>query len=138
MKKELLKNNKINIIKYLILFAITIINIIVVNIYFKEISIDFTYMNIFLFLFFSVIFIDIKKHKLKQIFVSDLNIYDIWEDSNKDLFIKMTNEHSISIGSKGKHSPSDMWKLLDSSLFIKPNNNTPVKKVGKLQFNSDI
>ena len=35
----------------------------------------------------------------------DLEIYDIWESPNGNLFIKISGDYSIGLGSKGNHEP---------------------------------
>ena len=64
----------------------------------------------------------------------DLEIYDIWESPNGNLFIKLSEDWSIAIGPKGHHQPNVEWGELNRSQYIKRNDVTPVKKVGKLKF----
>ena len=35
----------------------------------------------------------------------DLEMYDIWESPNGNLFIKISDSYSIAIGPKGGHEP---------------------------------
>lgn len=69
----------------------------------------------------------------------DLEIYDIWESPNGNLFIKVTDNYSIAIGTKGYHEPFKEdseygYNDLDRTQYVKANNITPVKKVGRLVF----
>ena len=78
-------------------------------------------------IFFNVIFILIMLEK-------DLEIYDIWESPNKNLFIKISNDYSIAIGSKGNHKPNEDFCDLKRTQYVKSNDITPVKKIGKIIF----
>jgi hypothetical protein len=62
----------------------------------------------------------------------DLEIYDIWESPNGNLFIKISDDYSIGIGAKGHHEPHE-WETKISQ-YVKSNNITPVKKVGRMVF----
>ena len=62
----------------------------------------------------------------------DLEIYDVWESPNGQLFIRITEDYSIAIGAKGYHAPHD--HDLKVSQFVKINDVTPVKKVGRIIF----
>jgi len=64
----------------------------------------------------------------------DLEIYDIWESPNENLFIKISDNYSIGIGPKGHHEPNEEWNELKSVKYVKSNNITPVKKVGRIVF----
>jgi hypothetical protein len=64
----------------------------------------------------------------------DLEIYDIWESPNGNLFIKISDDYSIGIGTKGNHEPNEEWGELKRTQYVKSNNITPVKKVGKMVF----
>ena len=64
----------------------------------------------------------------------DLEIYDVWESLNGNLFIKLSNNYSIAIGQKDSHEPNIEWNELNKSQYVKSNNISTVKKVGKLQF----
>jgi hypothetical protein len=66
----------------------------------------------------------------------DLAVYDVWKSVNGNLFIKLTDEHSIAIGSKGHHVPSEYD--LKQSQYVKKNNVTPVKKVGRIIFDNEL
>ncbi len=65
----------------------------------------------------------------------DLEIYDVWESPNGNVFIKMTEEYSIAIGVLGCHEPNEND---NKSPYIKKNDITPVKKVGRVMFNADL
>lgn len=65
---------------------------------------------------------------------NDLEIYDVWEAPTKNIFIKICDEYSIAIGCRGNHTPNIEWGALKTSQYIKANNITEVKKVGKLIF----
>ena len=71
---------------------------------------------------------------MKKLKECDLNIYDVWESPNGNLFIKLTDEYSIAIGSKGNHQPNEDWGELKHSQFVKANNITTVKKVGTIKW----
>ena len=64
----------------------------------------------------------------------DLKIYDVWESPNGNLFIKISDNYSIAIGPKGNHEPNIEWGDLIRTQYVKSNNVTPVKKVGKIVF----
>jgi len=64
----------------------------------------------------------------------DLEIYDIWESPNENLFIKISDDYSIGIGTKGHHEPNEEWGELKRTQYVKSNNITPVKKVGRMVF----
>jgi hypothetical protein len=63
----------------------------------------------------------------------DLEIYDIWESPNGNLFIKICDDYSIAIGPKGHHEPNE-WGDLKRSQYVKSNNIVSVKKVGRVVF----
>ena len=67
-------------------------------------------------------------------FEKDLEIYDIWEVENGNLFIKISDEYSIAIGSKGNHVPNIEWGDLERTQYVKRDDIVPVKKVGRLVF----
>ncbi len=64
----------------------------------------------------------------------DLDVYDIWQAPNGNLFIKITDDYSIGIGSKGHHEPQEALSELNRTQYVKENNVTPVKKVGRMVF----
>jgi len=64
----------------------------------------------------------------------DLDILDVWESPNGNLFIKVSDEYSIGIGAKGHHAPNNEWGELKRSQYVKASNVCPVKKVGKIVF----
>ena len=64
----------------------------------------------------------------------DLEVYDVWESPNSNLFIKVCDEFSIAIGAKGNHSPNCEWRELERSQYVKSSDVVPVKKVGKIVF----
>ena len=61
----------------------------------------------------------------------DLDIYDVWQAPNDNLFIKVSEEYSIAIGPKGHHAPSKTWNELSHSQYVK-RGDVPVIKVGKV------
>lgn len=65
---------------------------------------------------------------------TELEIYDVYEAVSGNLFIKISNDYSIAIGSKGFHDPSNHLYELDETQYVKINNICNVKKVGKLIF----
>jgi hypothetical protein len=64
----------------------------------------------------------------------DLEIYDVWESPNGNLFIKLTDDYSIAIGPKGEHQPLEDANDLKRTQYVKSNDVFPVKKVGKIVF----
>ena len=62
----------------------------------------------------------------------DLKIYDLWESPNGNLFLKVSEDYSIALGTKGYHKPNEYD--LKGTQYIKSNGVTPAKKVGKLKF----
>jgi hypothetical protein len=64
----------------------------------------------------------------------DLEIYDVWESPNGNLFVKLTDDYSIAIGPKGDHAPLEEMGELKKTQYVKSNDVTPVKKVGKIVF----
>lgn len=62
----------------------------------------------------------------------DLEVYDVWESPNENLFIKISDNFSIAIGPKGYHEPSE--SELKHSAYLKRNEIVPVKKVGRIIF----
>lgn len=47
--------------------------------------------------------------KIKVMLEKDLDIYDIWQSPNGNLFIKISDDYSIGIGIKGHHEPNEEW-----------------------------
>jgi hypothetical protein len=69
----------------------------------------------------------------------DLDIYDVWESPNGNLFIKVSEEYSIAIGSKGDHNPtSEGFDDFKHSQYVPSSNIVTVKKVGKIFFNKEL
>ena len=66
----------------------------------------------------------------------DLEIFDVWQAPNDNLFIKVSDEYSLAIGPKGHHVPSATWNDLSRSQYVKRGDITPVIKVGKVLFSS--
>lgn len=64
----------------------------------------------------------------------DLNIFDVWESPNGNQFIKISNEYSIAIGGEGDHEPNIEAGDLKHTQYVKSNDITPVKKIGKIVF----
>ena len=64
----------------------------------------------------------------------DLEIYDVWQFMNGNLFIKISDEYSIAIGQKGVHSPSLEANDLSRTQYIKRDEVSEVEKVGRLVF----
>jgi hypothetical protein len=61
----------------------------------------------------------------------ELDIYDIWQSSNGNLFIKLNAEYSIAIGQFGEHKPNACD--LEGPQFVRTS-NSPARRVGKLKF----
>ncbi len=70
----------------------------------------------------------------KELLEKDLNIYDVWEAPNGNIFIKISNDYSIAIGPKGGHEPNEEWGDLKRTQYVKSSKITPVKKIGKITF----
>lgn len=66
----------------------------------------------------------------------DLLVYDVWKSPNGNLFIKLGDKYSIAIGPKGYHEPRE--HELNVSQYIKSNDITPVKKVGRIIFDNEL
>jgi hypothetical protein len=64
----------------------------------------------------------------------DLDIYDVWESHNQNIFIKVSDSYSIAIGSRGNHEPNAEWGELKSTQYVKANDVSPVKKIGRIIF----
>jgi hypothetical protein len=64
----------------------------------------------------------------------DLEIYDVWESPNGNLFIKICDDYSIAIGQKGHHEPNVEWNELNRTSYVKSNDIIPVKKIGSINF----
>lgn len=64
----------------------------------------------------------------------DLEIYDVFESPNGNLFIRMSENYSIAIGAKGDHEPNTEWCELKTTQYVKRNDVAPVKKVGRIIF----
>ena len=62
----------------------------------------------------------------------DLDIYDVWESPNNNLFLKITDKYSLAIGPKGFHDPRQ--HDLNGGLYVESNNVTPVKRIGGIIF----
>jgi hypothetical protein len=77
---------------------------------------------------------DFIKESQETIAEKDLEVLDVWESPNGNLFIKVSEEYSIGIGPKGHHAPNIEWGELNRSQYVKASNVCPVKKVGKLVF----
>jgi len=73
---------------------------------------------------------ELKNHAIEK----DLEIYDVWEASSGNLFIKISDEYSIAIGSKGQHNPIEEHGDLKRTQYVKCDGVSPVKKVGKIVF----
>lgn len=63
----------------------------------------------------------------------DLEIYDVWESPNKNLFIKISDNYSIAIGEKGEHEPLKGY-YENQTLYVKRSETCEVKKVGRIIF----
>lgn len=64
----------------------------------------------------------------------DLKIYDVWESPNGNLFIKISDDYSIGIGTKGHHEPNEEYGDLKRTQYVKSDSVTPVKRVGRMVF----
>ncbi len=64
----------------------------------------------------------------------DLKTYDVWQSLNGNLFLKISDEYSIAIGSKGFHDPVPENGDLSRTQYIKCDEVSEVEKVGRLVF----
>jgi hypothetical protein len=60
----------------------------------------------------------------------ELELYDVWESPNGNIFIKMGAGWSIGIGHINGHQPNQLD--LSKTQYVKESDTVPVKKVGKL------
>jgi hypothetical protein len=75
--------------------------------------------------------------KPKELKEKDLNIYDVWESPNGNLFLKVSEDYSLALGTKGDHAPSKTWGDLDHTQYVKSSDVFPVVMVGRLIFSDD-
>jgi len=75
-----------------------------------------------------------KPQELKE---KDLNIYDVWESPNGNLFLKVSEDYSLALGTKGNHAPSKIWGDLGHTQYVKSSDVFPVVMVGRLIFSDD-
>jgi len=61
----------------------------------------------------------------------DLEIYDVWESPNGNLFLKMGGGYSLALGVRGFSEP--IKRDLENCQFVK-SSNTRAKKVGRIIF----
>lgn len=64
---------------------------------------------------------------MNEITEKDLNIGDVWEAPNGNVFIKVSNNYSIAIGNFGREPIEDELK---NSQYVKSNDFVNVKKIG--------
>ena len=64
----------------------------------------------------------------------DLEIYDLWESSSGNLFLKISDRYSIALGPKGHHDPHPDGHCLKMSQYVEANGISEAKKVGRLIF----
>lgn len=62
----------------------------------------------------------------------DLDILDLWESPNGNLFLKVNDNFSVALGQKGFFGPIEHYEK--GATFVLSDTVTPVKKVGKLIF----
>jgi hypothetical protein len=60
----------------------------------------------------------------------DLKVFDVWESPNGNWFLKVDDNHSIALGSKGHHGPEYEG---EKPSYVKANDIVPVKKIGKIK-----
>lgn len=68
---------------------------------------------------------------------SDLNIFDVWESPNGNLFLKINDEYSVPLGHKSSVGQV-LQGMENDHCFIKRNNITAVKKVGQVIMNFEL
>jgi len=75
-----------------------------------------------------------KNKTIMKLVEKDLEIYDVWESPIGNLFIKISDDYSLGIGPKGNHEPLEESGDMERTQYVKSNNITPVKKIGKIIF----
>jgi hypothetical protein len=75
--------------------------------------------------------------KPKELKEKDLEIYDVWESPNGNLFLKVSDDYSLALGTKGDHAPTKAWGDLEHTQYVKSSDVFPVKMVGRLIFSDD-
>ena len=64
----------------------------------------------------------------------DFEIFDVLEAPSGNLFIKVSDEYSLAIGSRYSPKPNIEWGELTRSQYVKRSEITPMIKVGRLVF----
>lgn len=67
-----------------------------------------------------------------------LEIYDVWESLNGNLWIKVSDDYSLAFGAKGSHEPSDHELALKGTPYRKKSKFDNPKKVGRIVFDDDL
>lgn len=75
--------------------------------------------------------------KPKELKEKDLEIYDVWESPNGNLFLKVSDDYSLALGTKGDHAPTKAWGDLEHTQYVKSSDVFPVVKVGRIVFDED-
>lgn len=70
---------------------------------------------------------------MKLVTEAELDLYDVWESPNGNVFIKISDEYSIAIGHLNNHNPFDFD--LKQTQYVKANHLPYCKKIGKLNIN---
>jgi len=70
---------------------------------------------------------------MKQVFEKDLEIYDVFESPNGNLFLKIDCNYSIPLGPKTS-DPLDLEDIDFGLGYVKSSIITPIKKVGSIKF----
>lgn len=72
---------------------------------------------------------------MKKMLEDDLQILDLWQSPNGNLFLKIDSEFSVVLGPAeclGEVDPREKNEMYPSRRLIPKNNVTPVVKVGRL------
>lgn len=70
----------------------------------------------------------------KELTEKDLTIYDVWESPNGNLFLKVSDDYSLALGTKGDHAPTKEWGDLNRTQYVSSSIRIPVKRVGRIKF----
>jgi hypothetical protein len=80
---------------------------------------------------------EVKVEEINELKEKDLNIYDVWESPNGNLFLKVSEDYSLAMGQRGDHAPSKAWGDLDHTQYVRSSDVFPVVKVGRIKFDED-
>ena len=64
----------------------------------------------------------------------DIEIYDVWESTNGNVFIKVTEKYSLALGPKGQHEPFSGEVNVP---YVKQYDEGRATKIGKIVFTNE-